>query len=72
MRKKSRFYSFLNYNILTRILTVLGKTTVRTKKKWEDDFLTQVTTSNSSMNMRHSYCAMFTDPFKLIRDLISY
>ena len=24
MRKKSRFYSFLNYNFLTRILTVLG------------------------------------------------
>ena len=38
----------------------------------EDDFYTQDMTLNSPMDMRHSNCAGETDPFYLIRDIISY
>ncbi len=34
----------------------------------EDDFQTLVMTLNSPMNMRHSNCAVYTDPFYLVSD----
>ena len=41
-------------------------------REQEDDFYTQDMILNSPMDMRHSNCAGETDPFYLIRVIISY